>query len=148
MNEDFRISYSTRFFKILMLTSGYLLIFSLWILFQRAPAEIWKRWGIVSILLVMSPFLFVWIKSFRLEVTGKTLKYYSLLGGLKEIQLDEIKKVKYEQGSSKFMDKFRPPYRLVVRLNPEVGMKPFDINLFVFDYNDIRKLFSFLKGKF
>jgi hypothetical protein len=104
-----------------------------------------SMWIPVVILVIFAVVVFVWMISFRIEVAFGMLKYHSLLGGTKEVRLNEIEVARIEVGYSKYMDRFRPPVRLCVRPQRGLGAKAFDINLRVFDRSDIDQLLSVIQ---
>ena len=147
MNEDFKMGYSKGNLIAFLTVIFISVVFSLTLILKRPYIP--DTWLILFILeLPFACLVFFWVTSFRIEILGKTLRYYSLMGGFKEIPLDDIKKVKYEYGDiKKDIDKYRPPFRLVV-IPYHDAAPPFDINIKLFKLDDIRNLDLLLKDKF
>lgn len=89
-------------------------------------------------------FFFLWWKSFKIEIVGDTLLYSSFFGGTKTLPLEEVEKATIEIGSVKYMDRFKPPIRLVIKPMKDSSYKTININLKVFRESDISELIKLL----
>lgn len=84
------------------------------------------------------------VKSYSVQVRNGILRYRSLLGGSREIRISDIESVAVEFGRRQYSDRFRPPYRLVVKPRKSAGQDGFDINFKVFSRGDIHKLLGLM----
>ena len=112
---------------------------------RRQDARFWLGIGIGSSVLGL---LGSWLGSFQVRLFDTTLEYWSLFGGYRVLEQDEIAKARIEVGSSTYVDRFRPPIRLEIL--PDVlkqNRKPIFMNLKVFSRSDLKRIFDWLGPK-
>jgi hypothetical protein len=72
------------------------------------------------------------------------VRYRTLFGGTHELPLADVQSAEFEMGRLKYTDRFRPPFRLVLKPKPHAGHRPITINLKVFRPDELRRLFDLL----
>ncbi len=108
---------------------GVLLILS--VLAFIKDASFWK---LIAILLFIMAFCFLWISSYRIDLSDKELSYKVFLRRAKVILLSNIDKARIEMGDDKYTDrfKFKPTCRIVIVSRKNVSQKDILINMKVF----------------
>ena len=71
------------------------------------------------------------------------MKYSTLLGGTKSVELKDVERAQVEVGYSRFRDRLKPPVRLIIRTRDG---RTFAMNLKVFRARDIKHLLSLLNA--
>jgi hypothetical protein len=89
-------------------------------------------------------FVAVWLLSFTLTLSGDTLEYRSLFGGVRRLRLVDIESSTIQIGQYKYGDRFRPPIRLCIKPKRHAGQRPFDINMKVFEARPLKELLEIL----
>lgn len=84
--------------------------------------------------------VWIWHRTFRLEVKQGILRYRTLFSGLTELPLADIESARIEIGCFRFRDRFRPTVRLVIIPKPDSAVRSFDITLPVFAQGSIKPL--------
>jgi len=97
-------------------------------------------WEAIAVATAGWVFAIVWLRSFRLEVTAKELRYRSLFTGLRVIALDAIESSEIQIGVQEPRDRFRPLYRLVVKSREPADAKPLVVNVKVLSMNELRRV--------
>lgn len=100
-------------------------------------------WVAVLICFAGLCFLLFWIGSYRVEVDRGVMKYSTLLGGTKSVELKDVERAQVEVGYSRFRDRLKPPVRLIIRTRDG---RTFAMNLKVFRARDIKHLLSLLNA--
>lgn len=113
---------------------------AIWIAVSYRTATYWPP---IIVLACWMLGIYVWFRSFSIQVSDGTLQYHSLFGGSRVIPLSEIKRAAIEVGISKYTDRFRPLFRLSIVSKDS----SFDINLKVFNKEDLQTLFMVLHAK-
>ena len=103
-------------------------------------------WIAVAVCLSVGCFIFLWLKSFKVEIVDDSLTYSSLFGGAKTFALPDIDHVRAEMGIARYADRFRPTTRLVVATRKGADARTVDINLRVFGRSDVKRLVEALSA--
>lgn len=103
-----------------------------------------EQWPGVVLAVALQIFLSAWLFSFSLALIGDRLRYRSLFGGRKELDIADIKRIEVQVGEARYRDKFRPPIRLFVKSWQASRDSSFDINMKVFDKRDMEVLLQIL----
>jgi hypothetical protein len=125
------------------LMGGVPLLLSLFIA-QYREAMFWQ--ASVLCFLVTAVF-FVWLASFRLELSENIISYRTLFGGSCSLQLNEIAKVEIKAGSFDYSDRLKPTIRLIITPIPSVMKPPIVVNMKVFRREDMSELLERLNSK-
>lgn len=115
----------------------------IFLLFLYAGLMGHEGWEGAIIAAILCLLVFVWWRSFLLEITGDTLIYRSLFLSRKEIKLCDIHRVK--RTIDLVSHGFRPPNRLEIHAIDRGKNIEFDINMKVFTLAGGKKIESILK---
>jgi hypothetical protein len=94
--------------------------------------------GVLIGLACAALFTWVWLRAYRLRLTGRRLEYQSLFGGKHDLALSEIERAHVEYGVQRYSDRFRPTHRIVVTPTARSGKHSFCVNVAVFWPRDMR----------
>jgi len=84
-------------------------------------------------------FVFVWIGSFQITVSGSRLSYRTLFGGTRTLLLSEVASAETQLGTGKL---FGPFHRLVI--TPKDSSRPMAVNMKIFEKSDLQQLLTIL----
>jgi len=82
---------------------------------------------------------YFWFYRLSLLLDRNILRYSSLLGGTKNVRIEEIKRFEIQVGEKTYRDKFRPPIRLEIEPYPSSGKNPFDVNVKFFELDSLSR---------
>jgi len=99
-----------------------------------------------SIAGVFQAYSYLWFDRLSLLLDGNILRYSSLLGGTKNVRIEEIRRFEIQVGEKTYGDKFRPPIRLEIEPYPSSGESPFDINMKFFELNSLSQFVAQVDG--
>ena len=94
--------------------------------------------------LVAMAFVFVWLRRFALEVTNDSLTYRTLWQGTRTLRFDDIRKAAVEMGAVAEGFHSRPMIRLALYPYEKSGQERMDVNMKVFEREDIHALLEHL----
>ncbi|MBI5365216.1 MAG: hypothetical protein HZA53_18705 [Planctomycetes bacterium] len=82
----------------------------------------------------------VWVRSFRIELTARELRYRSLFGGSRSIAFDAIANARIQVGARGAEDRWKPHYRLVITPRDGTSARPIVVNLKVFAFEPLKRV--------
>lgn len=100
-----------------------------------------SMWAATLICLTGVAGLLFWLRSFRLGISDEVLRYTTLFGGTKTVELRDIASARVEVGYSRYRDRFKPPLRLVVSSRDG---RIINVNMKVFRACEVEQLLSVL----
>jgi hypothetical protein len=83
---------------------------------------------------------FLWLWRFAIEVTQDAISYRTLWSGTRTLGFSDIRKAAVEMGAKEYEDRSRPTIRLALYTLKESGQEPIDINMKVFEREDVQLL--------
>jgi hypothetical protein len=109
-----------------------------------AAARRGAGWGGVAVVLMLMLAVFVWYRAFSLRLNQGMLCYRTLFSGVTTIPIIDIEGARIEIGCFTFSDRFRPTVRLVIAPRKRSGVRQLDVNVKVFEQDDIERLLDVL----
>jgi hypothetical protein len=94
--------------------------------------------------LVMASAAFLWVHAFEVMLTSDSIRYRTLLHGIRTIRLVDIERAAVETGIAADGYPSRPMYCLTLYPTAASGQERVDINMKVFGLQEIRKLLEHL----
>jgi hypothetical protein len=112
------------------------------------PELFWEWLPMLAFGVVAVALTFLWLRTFRLQVSGGTLVYRTLFSGESRILLSDIVAVRRVLELNPWKHWMKPRHRLEVYTATTHGTTPLlNINLKVFTRRDIQHLFNLLDRK-
>jgi hypothetical protein len=101
-----------------------------------------NAWPLLTVVGLTFAFVFYWVRSFEISISGNTLSYRSFLGRTRMLRLNEIEKAEIRIDADT-----RPVWKLILWTEPTSQKEAIVINMKVFSKADLNRVFDFLGPK-
>lgn len=117
-------------------------LMSLWSLYREMSS-----WPLAVLCLLCIAFIFLWLASYKLELSDDRISYRTLFRGTMSLLLYEIDKVEVKLGITTYSDRFRPTIRMIFKPKSNIEKPEIVVNLKIFSKGDLALLQDFINTK-